>query len=157
MSIYRYSARSIDGELISLDTYRGQVCLIVNTASQCGFTPQYQELQELYTRYRERGFTVLGFPCNQFGNQEPGSSDEIRQFCQRNYGVTFPLFAKVKVKGKEVHPLFAYLTKESPGLFSKEIKWNFTKFLVNREGEVVDRFAPITKPSKIAKIIEQYL
>ncbi|MBN6188544.1 glutathione peroxidase [Aneurinibacillus sp. BA2021] len=157
MSVYTYSATTIRGEEQSLSDYRGHVLLIVNTASKCGFTPQYKELQELYNTYRDQGFTVLGFPSNQFMAQEPGTEQEIEQFCQINYGVTFPLFAKVDVKGAHAHPLFQYLVQQAPGILSKEVKWNFTKFLVNRKGEVVKRYAPTTKPKSIAEDIERLL
>lgn len=157
MSVYAYSARTITGEEKSLSDYDGRVLLIVNTASRCGFTPQYRELQQLYETYRHRGLEILAFPCNQFANQEPGSEEEIQKFCQTNYNVTFPLFSKVKVNGPEAHPLFKYLTETSPGLLGKEIKWNFTKFLVNKRGEVVKRYAPQTSPKRIAKEIERLL
>jgi glutathione peroxidase len=157
MSIYDYSATTIQGEEQALSKYEGEVLLIVNTASKCGFTPQYKELQELYEQYHERGFKVLGFPSNQFMNQEPGDESEIQQFCQLNYGVTFPLFAKVDVRGKEAHPLFRYLTKNAPGFLGDEVKWNFTKFLIDRNGHVVKRFAPTTKPSAIRDDIEKLL
>jgi glutathione peroxidase len=134
------------------------VLLIVNTASKCGFTPQYKDLQALYEEEKENGLTVLGFPCNQFGGQEPGSSNDIEQFCELNYGVSFPMFAKVDVKGEHAHPLFTYLTEQAPGLLgSKGIKWNFTKFLVNRQGEVVKRYAPQTAPKDIQKDIKELL
>jgi len=130
----------------------------VNTASKCGFTPQYKDLQALYEEEKENGLTVLGFPCNQFGGQEPGSSNDIEQFCELNYGVSFPMFAKVDVKGEHAHPLFTYLTEQAPGLLgSKGIKWNFTKFLVNRQGEVVKRYAPQTAPKDIQKDIKELL
>ncbi|MEB3751647.1 glutathione peroxidase [Geobacillus icigianus] len=158
MSVYQFSAKTIRGEEQPLSVYQGKVLLIVNTASRCGFTPQYKELQELYDDYRDRGFVVLGFPCNQFGGQEPGTEEEIEQFCQLNYGVTFPLFAKVDVNGDHAHPLFHYLKEQAPGaLGTKAIKWNFTKFLVDRNGEVVARFAPQTKPNELRKEIEKLL
>jgi glutathione peroxidase len=158
MSIYDFRVKTIRGEEQSLADYKGNVLLIVNTASKCGFTPQYKELQELYEQYRDCGFVVLGFPCNQFGNQEPGTEEEIEQFCQVNYGVTFPMFAKIDVKGEHAHPLFRYLTEKAPGVFgTKVIKWNFTKFLVDRNGNVVARFAPQTKPSELKSEIEKLL
>ncbi|WP_053366885.1 glutathione peroxidase [Bacillus sp. FJAT-27245] len=158
MSIYQFNVRLINGEEVQLSRFDGNVVLIVNTASKCGFTPQYAELQELYETYKERGFTVLGFPCNQFMNQEPGSEEEIASFCKLNYGVTFPMFAKVDVNGDEAHPLFVYLGKEAPGIMgSKRIKWNFTKFLVGRDGKPVKRFAPNDKPGELAKDIENLL
>ncbi|MFC3885253.1 glutathione peroxidase [Bacillus songklensis] len=155
MSVYSYSAKTIKGEEVSLEQYKGKVLLIVNTASKCGFTPQYKGLQALYEKYKDQGVVVLGFPCNQFGGQEPGSEQEIESFCELNYGVTFPMFAKVDVNGENAHPLFVYLSEQAPGVFgSKMIKWNFTKFLVNGEGEVIDRFAPKTLPADIEKEIE---
>ncbi|WP_420769114.1 glutathione peroxidase [Parageobacillus thermoglucosidasius] len=158
MSIYEFTAKTIRGKEQSLADYKGKVLLIVNTASKCGFTSQYKELQELYEQYRERGLVVLGFPCNQFGNQEPGTEEEIERFCQVNYGVTFPIFAKVDVNGEQAHPLFRYLTEKAPGVFgTKAIKWNFTKFLIDRNGNVVARFAPQTKPSELKSEIEKLL
>jgi glutathione peroxidase len=154
--VYQYEAKKINGETISLLEYKWNVLLIVNTASNCGFTPQYKELQELYLQYKEKGFTVLGFPSNQFMNQEPGTESDIQSFCEMNFGVTFPLFSKVDVNGKNAHPLFQYLTEEAPGVLGmKAVKWNFTKFLVNRSGEVVERYAPNTNPKDIAKDIEK--
>ncbi|MCZ8495953.1 glutathione peroxidase [Priestia megaterium] len=158
MSVYEYSAKTIKDEDVSLSNYQGDVLLIVNTASKCGFTPQYKDLQALYEEEKENGLTVLGFPCNQFGGQEPGNSNDIEQFCELNYGVSFPMFAKVDVKGEHAHPLFTYLTEQAPGLLgSKGIKWNFTKFLVNRQGEVVKRYAPQTAPKDIQKDIKELL
>ncbi|KRE01911.1 glutathione peroxidase [Priestia megaterium] len=158
MSVYEYSAKTIKDEDVSLSNYQGDVLLIVNTASKCGFTPQYKDLQALYEEEKENGLTVLGFPCNQFGGQEPGSSNDIEQFCELNYGVSFPMFAKVDVKGEHAHPLFTYLTEQAPGLLgSKGIKWNFTKFLVNRQGEVVKRYAPQAAPKDIQKDIKELL
>lgn len=158
MSVYQYEAKKINGENISLSEYKGDVLLIVNTASNCGFTPQYKELQELFEQYKEKGFTVLGFPCNQFMNQEPGTEIDIQSFCEMNFGVTFPLFSKVDVNGKNAHPLFQYLTEEAPGVLGmKAVKWNFTKFLVNRTGEVVERYAPNTNPKEIAQDIEKLI
>ncbi len=157
MSVYEYTAVTNQGKEQSLGEYEGNVLLIVNTASRCGFAPQFKELQELYEKYHSRGFYVLGFPCNQFGNQEPGTDEEIRNFCEINYRVTFPLFQKVDVKGENEHPLFKYLTQSAQGLLNKEIKWNFTKFLVDRQGNVVKRFAPTTSPKKIAPRIEALL
>jgi glutathione peroxidase len=152
-----FKATAIDGTETDLATYEGRVVLVVNTASQCGFTPQYQGLQELQDTYGERGFTVLGFPCDQFGGQEPGSDEEIASFCERSFGVDFPLFAKVDVNGDEAHPLFAWLRKEKSGLLGGAIKWNFTKFLIGRDGAVVDRFGPTTKPERIGADIERLL
>jgi len=157
MSIYDFSAKTIDGEEKSLDDYKGKTLLIVNTASKCGFTPQYEGLENLYQTYKDRDFVVLGFPCNQFNNQDPGTDDEISEFCQKNYGVRFPMFSKIDVKGENAHPLFKYLTSEEKGMVTKNIKWNFTKFLVNKEGDVVNRFAPQTKPENIKEDIEKIL
>ncbi|WP_137791254.1 glutathione peroxidase [Bacillus sp. E(2018)] len=158
MSVYDFSVETIKGEETNLDTYKGDVLLIVNTASKCGFTPQYKGLQSIYESHKEQGLSVLGFPCNQFGAQEPGSSDEIMEFCELNYGVNFPMFAKVDVNGEQAHPLFKYLAAEAPGILgSKAIKWNFTKFLVDRNGQVVKRFAPTDKPETIEKHIQELL
>ncbi|RBW69667.1 glutathione peroxidase [Bacillus taeanensis] len=158
MSIYSFSAKSINGENVSLEQYRGKTILIVNTASKCGFTSQYKGLQTLYEKYHHDNFVVLGFPCDQFGSQEPGTEDDIKQFCKLNYGVSFPMFAKVEVKGENAHPLFTYLTEKARGvLHSKAIKWNFTKFLVSKEGEVVKRFAPKTPPEEIESEIKHLL
>ncbi|WP_300327398.1 glutathione peroxidase [Accumulibacter sp.] len=157
-SIYEISAERLTGGSQSLADYAGQVLLIVNTASECGFTPQYVGLQALYEKYRERGLVVLGFPCNQFGAQEPGEASEIAAFCQKNYGVTFPMFAKVEVNGEHAHPLFRHLKKAAPGLLGSEaIKWNFTKFLVDRAGAVVERYAPATTPETLARGVEALL
>ena len=160
MPVYEYDVKMITGEEISLETYRGQVLLIVNTASKCGFTPQYTELQKLYERYKEKGFVILGFPCNQFMAQEPGDDLEISGFCRLNYGVTFPMFSKIKVKGNGIHPLYDYLSNEAPGVLgSKAVKWNFTKFLVDKEGKPVKRYSPQTKPNEmeedIVRLLEQ--
>lgn len=158
MSVYQYKANTIKGNEVSLQEYEGKVMLIVNTASECGFTPQFTELQELYEKYQNEGFTVLGFPCNQFGGQDPGNNEQIAEFCSLNFGVTFPMFGKVDVNGEEAHPLFTYLSNEAPGILgSKTIKWNFTKFLVDKNGQVIDRYAPNTSPSKLVKDIENLL
>ncbi len=152
MSIYEFEARAIDGTSVSLDRYRGKVLLIVNVASECGFTPQYAGLEALYRRHRARGLVVLGFPCNQFGHQEPGDEEEIRQFCTTRYDVTFPLFAKIEVNGPGAHPLYRYLKQRQPGLLGSEaIKWNFTKFLVGRDGTVLRRYAPTDTPEVIER------
>lgn len=146
------------GELVELNQYNGQLVLVVNVASKCGFTPQYKGLEELYKLYAEKGFVVLGFPCNQFGAQEPGSNQEIQQFCELNYGVSFPVLGKVDVNGPEASPIFEFLKSEAPGLLGTElIKWNFTKFLVGREGQVIERFAPQTKPEDLKAQIEAEL
>lgn len=156
--IYAISAERLQGDAQSLADYAGKVMLIVNTASKCGFTPQYEGLEALYQRYRERGLVVLGFPCNQFGEQEPGSADEIAGFCQANYGVSFPMFAKIDVNGDATHPLYLLLKQSARGLLGSEgIKWNFTKFLVDRDGRIAERYAPTTTPEAIAKDIEALL
>ena len=150
MSTYEYSARTIDGIDLPLSQYRGHPLLIVNVASKCGFTPQYAGLEALYRKYHERGLEVLGFPCDQFGHQEPGDEAQIAAFCSRDYGVTFPMFAKIEVNGENAHPLYAHLKKEAPGLLGTQaIKWNFTKFLVDRNGRVTKRFAPNDAPEAI--------
>ncbi|CRK83961.1 glutathione peroxidase [Neobacillus massiliamazoniensis] len=150
MSIYQFKVKTIDGEEISLKQYEGKVLLIVNTASKCGFTPQYKELQQIYEQYKDQGLVVLGFPCNQFMNQESGNENEIKSFCELNYGVTFPMFAKVDVNGVYAHPLFVYLRKQTPGILGlNTVKWNFTKFLVDPKGNVVKRYSPTTKPKDI--------
>jgi glutathione peroxidase len=157
-TVYDFSATTIDGKPRKLADYKGKVLLVVNTASKCGFTPQYKGLEELYKKYAAKGFAVLGFPSNQFGQQEPGPESEIAEFCEMNYGVTFPMFAKVDVNGDAAHPLFKYLTSTKKGLLGSEgIKWNFTKFLVDKNGEVVERYAPTTKPEDLAKDIEKAL
>ncbi|TKH05560.1 glutathione peroxidase [Peribacillus simplex] len=158
MSIYEFGVNKINGETISLEEYRGKVMIIVNTASKCGFSPQYDDLQSLYVQYKEDGVVVLGFPCNQFLNQEPGDDLEIDSYCKLNHGVTFPMFAKVNVNGKEAHPLFSYLTENAPGVMgSKSIKWNFTKFLIDRDGNIVSRYAPKTKPLEMEEDIKKLL
>jgi glutathione peroxidase len=157
MSVHQFSAQTQkDGEK-SLSDYKDNVLLIVNTASECGFTPQFQGLQKLYEKYNHQGFEILGFPCNQFGNQDPGTDEEIAHFCQSNYGVTFPMFSKIDVKGEWAHPLFDYLTNEAGGMLSKQIKWNFTKFLIDQNGNVIKRYAPQTKPENIEKDLEAAL
>jgi glutathione peroxidase len=157
-SIYEFTLPSLTGGALRLADHAGQVMLLVNTASECGFTPQYAGLEALWQAYRDQGFVVLGFPCNQFGHQEPGSEAAIGQFCSKNFGVTFPLSAKIEVNGANAHPLYQYLTRTAPGLLGTEaIKWNFTKFLVDRNGEVVARYAPTTKPVELASEIERLL
>jgi glutathione peroxidase len=157
MSFYDYSAKLNDGSVTKLSKYKGKVLLVVNTASQCGFTPQYKGLQELYATYQDRGFAVLAFPCDQFGHQEPGSDDQIKSFCETNYGVDFPLFSKIEVNGDDTHPLYKFLKSEKGGLLGDSIKWNFTKFLIDKQGNVVDRYAPLTPPDNIARDIEREL
>jgi len=157
-SIYDFSVKDIHGKAVKLDRYRGKMLLIVNTASECGFTPQYKGLEAMYGKLHGKGLEVLGFPCNQFGGQEPGGEKEIAQFCELNYGVTFPMFAKVDVNGDNAAPLFKFLKAAQPGLLGSEaIKWNFTKFLVDREGNVVKRYAPNDTPEAIAKDVEKAL
>lgn len=156
-SVYDFSARTIDGDEQSLSEYRGQVLLITNVASKCGFTPQYAGLQELQQDLGDQGFAVLGFPCDQFAHQEPGDEAEIKNFCSLNYDVSFPLFAKIDVNGPSEHPLYRYLKNESKGLVGGRIKWNFTKFLIGREGTVLKRYAPTTKPAQIRSDIEAAL
>jgi glutathione peroxidase len=157
-SAYEFNANSLGGKPVSLTEYAGKPLLIVNTASKCGFTPQYAGLEELYEKYRDRGLVILGFPCNQFGAQEPGSHDEIGAFCQKNYGVSFPMFEKIDVNGPGTHPLYQWLKKSKPGfLGSEKIKWNFTKFLIDKQGQVVDRFGSVTKPQAIAASVERIL
>ena len=158
MSVYDFSAARLDGKDESLSDYRGQVLLIVNTASACGFTPQYAGLEALYEKLHGDGLTILGFPCNQFGAQEPGSAAEIGVFCEKNYGVTFPMFAKIDVNGANAHPLYKYLKDAKPGLLGTEaIKWNFTKFLIGKDGEPVARYAPQTKPEELEAPIRKLL
>jgi glutathione peroxidase len=158
MSIYQFSATTINGESVSLEQFKNQVLLIVNTASRCGFTPQYEGLQQLYATLGGEGFTVLGFPCNQFAQQESGSNEDIKSFCDLKYGVTFPMFAKIEVNGDGADPLYKYLKKEAPGIFGTEaVKWNFTKFLVDRSGRVVKRYSPSDTPQAIAADIKALL
>jgi glutathione peroxidase len=157
-TLYDFAANSLDGKPVSLRDYAGQVLLVVNTASKCGFTPQYEGLEALYQKYRDRGLSVLGFPCNQFGAQEPGSAEEIGSFCQKNYGVSFPMFEKIDVNGDTAHPLYRWLKSNAKGVLGSEgIKWNFTKFLIDRQGRVVDRFAPTTKPEDLKSNVEALL
>ncbi|AKC76398.1 MULTISPECIES: glutathione peroxidase [Staphylococcus] len=156
-NIYDFVVQKSNGEDYKLEEYKGKVMLIVNTASECGFTPQFEGLQALYEKYKDQGFVILGFPCNQFGGQEPGSGAEANQNCKINYGVTFPIHEKVDVKGENQHPLFRYLTDAAKGMLSEKIKWNFTKFLVDRDGNVVSRFSPQKKPAQIEKDIEKLL
>ena len=157
-TVYDFTADSLAGAPVSLDQYRGKVLLIVNTASECGFTPQYKGLEALYRQFRDKGVEVLGFPCNQFGKQEPGSAEEIGAFCEKNYGVSFPLFAKIDVNGDGTHPLYQYLKSAAPGVIGTEgIKWNFTKFLVKKDGTVYKRYAPQTAPEELQGDIEKLL
>jgi glutathione peroxidase len=146
---YQFSAKSLQGKEIPMEAYKGKTILVVNTASECGLTPQYEGLEKLYRKYKDRGVVVLGFPCNQFGNQEPGDEKSISEGCLVNYGVSFPMFSKIEVNGKNAHPIYTYLKTELGGLFGSRIKWNFTKFLVDADGKPVKRFAPTTKPEQI--------
>ncbi|WP_436865057.1 glutathione peroxidase [Bacillus fungorum] len=158
MTVYDFSAKTITGEEKSLQDYEGKALLIVNVASKCGFTPQYKGLQEVYDKYKDKGLEILGFPCNQFGGQEPGTEADITSFCELNYGVNFPMFAKIDVKGDKAHPLYTYMTEQAPGLLGmKAVKWNFTKFLIGKDGKVVGRFAPQTKPVDLEVEIEKVL
>ncbi|MFW1736478.1 glutathione peroxidase [Acinetobacter sp. ULE_I001] len=156
-NIYQFEAELLEGENKSFSDYEGKVLLIVNTASKCGFTPQFAGLEKVYEKYKDQGLEVLGFPCNQFGGQDPGTNEQIGTYCQRNYGVSFPMFAKVNVKGPEAHVIFRYLTNNSKGILGNGIKWNFTKFLINKKGEVINRYAPTTKPEDIEQDIEKAL
>ena len=157
-NIYQFEAELLEGDIKALADYKGKVMLIVNTASKCGFTPQFAGLEKLYEKYKPQGLEILGFPCNQFGGQDPGTNKEIGAFCQRNYGVNFPMFAKVDVKGPDAHAIFRFLTREAKGVLgSQNIKWNFTKFLVGRNGEVLGRYAPTTKPEALEADIEKAL
>ena len=157
-TVYDFTCRTNTGEEKSLGDYKGKVLLVVNTASKCGFTPQFKGLEALYEKYRDKGLEILGFPCNQFGNQDPGSNEEITEFCQLNYGVTFPMFGKIEVNGSGTDPLFKHLKKEAPGaLGTQRIKWNFTKFLINADGEVIKRYAPTVKPKEIEKDVRKLL
>ena len=158
MSIYDFQVKDSKGELIPLSNYKDQVVIVVNTASKCGYTPQYKDLQALYEEYKNEGLVVIGFPCNQFMNQEPGSNEEIQSFCELNYGVTFPIFGKVDVNGENADPLFKYLSKNAPGIMGlKSIKWNFTKFIIDKNGEVVERVAPQTNPQDMKATVEKLL
>ena len=155
---YNFNVQNISGKTISLSDYKNKVVLVVNVASKCGYTPQYEGLEKLYKSYHKQGFEILGFPCNQFKGQEPGTAEEIQNFCKVNFGVTFPLFAKINVNGDNTDPLYVYLKKEAPGfLGTKGIKWNFTKFLIDRKGNVITRYGSSTKPAEIAKDIEKLL
>jgi glutathione peroxidase len=157
-TLYDFEALTIEGKPAPLSSYKGKVVVVVNTASQCGLTPQYKGLQELYDKYHAQGLEILGFPCNQFGAQEPGTEKEIASFCETSFGVSFPMFSKIDVNGDAAHPLYQWMKQEKPGLLgSKDIKWNFGKFLINREGQVVERFAPTTSPADMSADIEKLL
>ena len=153
-SFYQFTAKSIQGKEIAMESYKGKVVLIVNTASKCGFTPQYEGLETLHNQYKDRGLIILGFPCNQFGNQEPGTEKEIAEGCLINYGVSFPMFSRIVVNGDNAHPIYKYLKNKLPGLFGSKIRWNFTKFLIDRNGIPVKRFSPATKPVQLIRDIE---
>lgn len=157
MGLYDFQVKAIDGSMVDMATYKGKVLLVVNTATGCGFTPQYEGLEKLYRTYKDQGLEILDFPCNQFGNQAPGTEEEIVSFCQLNYNVSFPQFAKVEVNGPNAEPLFTYLKKQKGGLLGSDIKWNFTKFLVDRNGVVVDRFSSTTTPEKIEEKVKKLL
>lgn len=156
-SIYDFKVETLEGGTQDFADYKDKVLLIVNTASKCGFTPQYEGLEQLYQRYRDQGLVVIGFPCNQFGHQEPGAADEIGAFCQKNYGVSFPMMAKVDVNGKDTHPVYKWLKQQQGGFLTDAIKWNFTKFLVNKDGDVVKRYAATTKPEALEEDIKTLL
>lgn len=157
MSIYDFTVKDSKGNDVPLSNYKGKVLLIVNTATSCGFTPQYKDLQDLYLKYKDQGFEILDFPCNQFGKQAPGTNEEITSFCEMKYKTTFNTFGKIDVNGENTDPLYKYLKENSKGFLGDSIKWNFTKFLIDREGNIVDRYAPITNPSKISGTIEKLL
>jgi glutathione peroxidase len=157
MKFYDFTAKKMSGEEVKMEKYKGKVVLVVNTASKCGLTPQFKELEELYEKYKEKGLVILGFPCNQFAKQDPAGNDEIHSFCQMNYGVTFDMFEKIDVNGEQAHPLYQYLKTEKKGSLGNKIKWNFTKFLIDKEGNVVQRFAPVVNPLKIENKISDLL
>ncbi len=158
MGVYEFAAKTIDGSQQKLDAYKGKVLLVVNVASKCGFTPQYKGLEALYRKYKDKGFEILGFPCDQFGHQEPGDENEIKNFCSLNYEVSFPLYAKIEVNGENTHPLYKHLKSEAPGMLGSEgIKWNFTKFLIDRSGKVVKRYGSVDTPEKIDKDVAELL
>ena len=154
---YQFSAKSLQGKETSMETFKGKTILVVNTASKCGLTPQFEGLENLYQKYKDKGLVILGFPCNQFANQEPGDESSIADGCMINYGVTFPMFAKIEVNGENAHPIYKYLKKELSGLFGGKIKWNFTKFLVDSNGKPIKRFSPITKPESIDSYLSKFL
>ncbi len=155
-TFHQFSAKSLQGKEIPMDTYQGKTVLVVNTASKCGLTPQYEGLENLYKKHKDKGLVILGFPCNQFGNQEPGDEKSISEGCLVNYGVTFPMFAKIDVNGRDAHPIYKYLKKELSGFLGGKIKWNFTKFLIDKDGKPVKRFAPTVAPEKIEQYLESY-
>ena len=157
MKFYDFKARKMNGQEVSMEAYKGKILVVVNTASKCGLTPQFKELEELYQEYKTKGVEILGFPCNQFAKQDSGSNEEIHEFCQLNYGVSFNMFEKIDVNGNNAHPLYKYLKNEAKGVFGKGIKWNFTKFLIDANGNVIKRYAPTVSPSKIKYDIEKLL
>ena len=157
MSFYEYSANNIFGDQVNMEEYRGKILLVVNTASNCGFTPQFKELEQLYKEYKDKGLEILGFPCNQFGKQEPGTNKEVVEFCQLNYGVTFDMFEKIHVNGDNAHPIYKYLRKESKGIAGNKIKWNFTKFLIDPKGKVLKRYSPRVAPLDLKEDIESLI
>ncbi|HMM01921.1 MAG: glutathione peroxidase [Dysgonomonas sp.] len=156
-TIYDFTAKNNKGKDMDFTQFKGKVLLIINTASKCGFTPQYKGLEELYKKYKDQGLAVIGFPCDQFGHQEPGSNEEIASFCEMNYGVSFPIMEKIEVNGKNASPIFKYLKSKAGGLFGSRIKWNFTKFLISRDGQTIKRFSPIKNPKSLEKYIEKML
>lgn len=157
MDFYDLEAKTIQGQSLSLDTYKGKTIIVVNTASECGLTPQYEGLERLYKQYKDQGLVILGFPCNQFGNQEPGNTEDIEAFCQVNYGVSFPMFAKVDVNGKAAHPVFKFLKSRLGGFLGSKIKWNFTKFVIDKNGRPVKRFSPTTKPESMEPFLKEII
>ena len=157
MKFYELEVKKMNGQVVKMEQYKGNVILVVNTASKCGLTPQFKELEELYQNYHAEGLEILGFPCNQFAKQDSGTNEEIHEYCQLNYGVTFTMFEKIQVNGANAHPLYQFLKQEAKGVFSSEIKWNFTKFLIDRHGNVIRRYAPTVKPSKIEEDIKKLL
>ncbi len=156
-TFYSFKAKNLQGNEIDMNTYKGKTVLVVNTASKCGLTPQFEGLENLFQKYKEMDFVILGFPCNQFANQEPGDEKSISETCVINYGVTFPMFAKIDVNGENAHPIYKFLKKELSGIFGSKIKWNFTKFLIDKNGKPLKRFSPVTKPEKIDKYLEKYI
>ncbi len=157
MEFYKFEAERLDGTKESMEKYKGKTIVVVNTASKCGLTPQYEGLERLFKAYKDQGLVILGFPCNQFGNQEPGTAEDIKEFCQMNYGVSFPMFAKIDVNGSDAHPIFKYLKTELSGLLGGKIKWNFTKFVIDKTGKPVKRFAPTTEPIAMESYIKDIL
>lgn len=157
MKFYDFTAKKMNGQNVHMEEYKGKVVIVVNTASKCGLTPQFKELEELYEKYKDQGLAILGFPCNQFAKQDPANNDEIHSFCQLNYGVTFDMFEKIDVNGENAHPLYKFLKKEAKGLFGNEIKWNFAKFVIDKNGNVVRRFAPTVKPNKMEHKVKELL